>query len=137
MPITQPYISVKVALARMPGMAAILQQIPTLINNINTLKTAGINGDKLDAFVKSYKQNLLGAINLEISIAANEAIAYALASATESDQKNSLLTPIIAGTPVNPAAGDNEAELTATLLDAANTLVTLNQLLNNANTILS
>lgn len=124
MPITAPYISAKNALLHIspwdiPGMSQVMSRL-------NSLNMANI--------AQEYSKNIKAYLELELKFHLEEAAISALSGAVESGLKNSMLTPIIATIPVNPAAGINFAEQEALLLDAANSgkkLVDLIKTINN------
>lgn len=125
MPVTAPYISAKVAMIRLANIPSQLDKVADVIKGLP------------DEVAKAYKNSLLSFIEKQIQIATDESIVYALAGASESGTKNSLLTPLIDFTIVNPAEPTNLAEIAAMILDGTNTAQTLQQLLSNATTILS
>jgi len=59
-----------------------------------------------------------------------------LSGAVESDAKNSLLTPVIAGIPVNPGEATNVAEQTALLADAQTANTNLQTMLDEINAVI-
>lgn len=128
MPISAPYISAKMAMIRLAPVNAALGLLPTLFENL----TNSGNGD----VIAVYKKSILNHITNTVQRATDESIVSALAGASESDEKNSLLTPVITTIPVNPAAPANAIEQAAMIAEGLTVADDLNNLLNNANTIL-
>lgn len=134
MSLTAPYISAKLAVYRLSGIGTVLDYIGQMSAD---LKDAGLPKDKIDAMMSFYKQRVLDFIELQVTDASTLAIIHSLSSAGESDNKNTLLTPIIAGIVVNPAAASNTLELTEMLADGLEVAQELTQILTNATNILS
>lgn len=134
MPISNPYLASKIALIRLSRVNALLQKISTLEQSI---KNSGMQLEQANNLISIYKSNLLTLIKNRIEDAAEGAIVHALSAATEAGEKNTLLTPVIASIPVNPAAGLNIAEIAAMVLDGSNAAASLANLLDNATKLLS
>lgn len=134
MPISNPYLASKLALLRLSKVSAALQKISILENSI---KNSGMQLQEANSLISIYKASLLTMIKNRIEDAANGAIVHAISGATEAGEKNTLLTPIIAGIPVNPAAGLNVAEISTMVLDGSNAAISLANLLDNATKLLS
>lgn len=134
MPISQPFLAPTLANLRLASFGNLLSQLPSLENS---LSATGMNPTRVANVVKGMKSRLLNVLTLQIKLAADEATALALSSATEGDSKCAGLTPIIAGTPVDAAAVTNAAELIATIAQGASADQTLSQLRENANELLT
>lgn len=137
MPVTTAYVTAKITLIRLRQIDASLEAISNLLLNIKGLINNGLTEVEANNIISAYKAKVLAILQREIASVTDEAIATSLAAAVESDDKNALLTPVIAGIPVNPALGANLSELQALIADgvlATNTLFNLiskiNQTLN-------
>lgn len=134
MPITAPYIDARIALLRLTGFNRLLSTFTTIEAN---LLTTGMSAVQYNLILSNYKSKLLNYFNAQIQRASDEAVVYALAGASESDEKNGLLTPIISATPVNPAAATNLIEQTAMLADGVIAGEELTDLTNKVTSLLT
>jgi hypothetical protein len=132
--ITAPYLNARLGLQRLAGFQQLLSTYETVINNMTVL---GLSANQLSRIQSGWKQRLKTYFDEEVQRLANEAIYHALAAASESDNKNSLLTPIIAGVPVNPVAADNLLESGVMLADGALAATQLTDLINKVTTMLA
>lgn len=132
--ITTPYLSAKIAQQRVNPVVVTLNYIAQMSTD---LAGAGLSPARVTAMMTFYKRTLLNYIQNAVTRGASEALYHSLSGAGESDNKNASLTPIIAGTPVNPIAVTNAAELVAMLADGVQAANDLQTIINNANQILS
>lgn len=130
--ITGPYLSAKIALSRLQGVEDVLAKYTVLVVELK----GNLTPEQASTFIPFYRGSILAHITKQVSISAAEGIIDSAASSVESCNKNSLLTPAIAGVPVNPAQGANAFEQIALLADALNAADQLETLINNANQIL-
>jgi hypothetical protein len=132
--VSAPYLYSKIAMLRLGNVSSALDEIDDITDG---MLTSGLSIDRANSIISFYKASLLNSITSAIALASDESLVYALSGATESGSKNSLLTPIIAATVVNPAELDNEAEIAAMILDGSNTLNNLTQLIDRATQLLT
>lgn len=132
--ITAPYLYSKIAMLRLGNVSSALDEVDAITGG---MLTSGLSNDRASNLISFYKASLLNSITTTVALASDESLVYALAGASESGNKNSLLTPIIAATIVNPAELNNEAEIAAVLLDGSNTLNNLQLLIDRATQLLT
>lgn len=132
--VTTPYLTAKIITQRVNPVLSTLDYIAQFSTD---LAGVGIAKERQIRILTSYKNSLKSFITDAVIRGTKEAVFYALSGAGESDNKNALLTPIIAGTPVNPGSVDNNLELIAILADGVQAAEDLQTIINNVDQILS
>lgn len=134
MPVSQPYLAAVIANLRLAPANQMLSELPQIET---ALGATGMNQTKINGLLSTFKTRLMTMINTQVQLAANEATSHALASAVESDDKNSQLTPLIEGTPVNPVAVSNALEEAAMIETGTQAALQLSNFISQAEQQLS